>query len=521
MMERPDHINPWADKLQDVRIPDMQDAWRAMELRLDEDMPRKRGRDWRRWMLLIILLLLLIGVCNCPGLRHRYTEKDVRKDSVRKDIGKEGDGVDPVVAKGKVEVVGEGDEVQERLVTGEAVEKKGDSGEGRFGRGSEGADKGAVGGSGIGPAGRSGGVVGGEEVRDEGGRVDGSGKMKAGGGSSKREKIGGGANGSGRGSGQRVQGGAYSTGRRTKRGTGRIYERTLRDTVAGGDTDSVVVSSLDTSKGRDLARGRDSAATPKKILNKPAPAKQHTDSVAAANKKKDSLSSRTKGWMVGIGLNQFFTVGQQASSDFNSSGTTGRISDYIPVPMVRYYFSDKLFVQLEAQINTPQYTKKDLLAQQSNVDSLTVPNTRRQSTVTIKKLFYFNVPLSIHYSPVPNLSVGAGVQYSRLTNGVGLYEDKGLARRPGATDTLITSKVQSFKQDTLYQKMKTQELRMLLDISYKYKNFILGARYNRALRNYLDVKVSNTQITQARNSQLQIYIRYILWDGRKKTLLTK
>ncbi len=62
MMERPDHINPWADKLQDVRIPDMQDAWRAMELRLDEEMPRKRGGDWRRWMLLIILLLLLIGV---------------------------------------------------------------------------------------------------------------------------------------------------------------------------------------------------------------------------------------------------------------------------------------------------------------------------------------------------------------------------------------------------------------------------------------------------------------------------
>ncbi len=318
-----------------------------------------------------------------------------------------------------------------------------------------------------------------------------------------------------------MQRGAYNTGRRTKGGTGRIYDRTPRDTVAGGDTDSDAVSSLDTSKGQNVVRAHDSATTLKKALKQAAPAKPRADSVAAANKKKDSLSSGTKGWMAGIGLNQFFTVGQQASSDYNSSGTTGRISDYIPVPMVRYYFSDKLFVQLEAQINTPQYTKKDLLAQQSNVDSLTVPNTRRQSTVTIKKLFYFNVPLSIHYSPVPNLSVGAGVQYSRLTNGVGLYEDKGLARRPGATDTLITSKVQSFKQDTLYQKMKTQELRILFDISYKYRSFILGARYNRALRNYLDVKISNTLITQARNSQLQIYIRYILWDGRKKTLLAK
>ena len=73
MMERQDHINPWADKLQDIPVPEMNDAWKAMESLLEEEMPYRGKRDRRRWLLLIILLLLLIGVCNCPGRMRRYT----------------------------------------------------------------------------------------------------------------------------------------------------------------------------------------------------------------------------------------------------------------------------------------------------------------------------------------------------------------------------------------------------------------------------------------------------------------
>ncbi len=66
------HNNPWAEKLLQVSLPDSGEAWQAMERRLDEQLPRRWTRDSRRWVLLILLLLLLIGVCNCPGSRRLF-----------------------------------------------------------------------------------------------------------------------------------------------------------------------------------------------------------------------------------------------------------------------------------------------------------------------------------------------------------------------------------------------------------------------------------------------------------------
>jgi len=224
------------------------------------------------------------------------------------------------------------------------------------------------------------------------------------------------------------------------------------------------------------------------------------------------------GWVAGIGFNQFFSVGQQQKSDYNSGGTTGGIGDYLPIPMVRYYFSRKLFVQMEAQFNAPQFTKKDLVAGQSA--GVTLPSGQiQQNSVVVKKLFYFNLPVSIHYSPIKNLYAGAGLQYSRLSNGVGLYQDKVLV--PGGSDTVKAAKVYSFKGDSIYQKMRTNEFRVLLDLNYTYKRFIIGARYNQALSKFINVHISDTQVTQARNSSLQLYIRYILWDGRKRYVRIK
>jgi hypothetical protein len=228
-----------------------------------------------------------------------------------------------------------------------------------------------------------------------------------------------------------------------------------------------------------------------------------------------------KGWLAGIGLNQFFTVGQQQRSDYNSNGTTGGLSDYIPVPMVRYYFSRKLFVQMEAQFNTPQYTTKDLLANQSPKDSLTIPGNILRNSLYIKKLFYFNIPLSVHYSPVPNLYIGGGIQYARLTNGVALYKNTIQPIIGAGPDTTLSFKVQSFKNDTTFRKLRTNEFRLLLDLNYTYRRFVVGARYNRALSKFLNVRIATGEVSQSRNSSFQVYLRYILWDGRKKWLLPK
>jgi hypothetical protein len=263
---------------------------------------------------------------------------------------------------------------------------------------------------------------------------------------------------------------------------------------------------------------KDSLATP---IHKPV-VKDSTHKKPAAPPVEKPKTEKDNGWMVGIGLNQFFTVGGQQASSWNSGGITGTIGDYIPVPMVRYYFNEKLYVQLEAQFNTPQYTKKDLVIDESEPDS-TAAAVREVSSASINKLFYFNLPLSIHYEIYDNLDLGAGLQFSQLTNGIGNFTNSTSTYNYNNTGTTIDSSTQtqtqtkSFKGDSLYHEIKTNEFRFLIDGSYTYGHFILGLRYNQALSRFINVRIAATQqVTQARNSSLQLYLRYILWDGRKK-----
>jgi hypothetical protein len=264
--------------------------------------------------------------------------------------------------------------------------------------------------------------------------------------------------------------------------------------------------------------GAKQPASPKKNDSLSVPAKKplskdSTHKKPAAPPKEKEKTERNDGWMVGIGLNQFFRVGGQQASSFNSGGITGTLSDYIPVPMVRYYFNPKLYVQLEAQFNTPQYTKKNLVISQPPPDS-TGTLTRLQSSASIQQLFYFNVPLSVHYEVLDNLDLGIGLQFSRLSNAIGTFDSS--AYTLGSPDTVNATATKSFKGDTLYQRIKTEEFRFLLDASYTYKHFILGLRYNQALSKFINIQVAPGQVTQSRNSSLQLYLRYILWDDRKK-----
>src|SRR5580692_9459335 len=66
MIESRDDINPWTNKLREVKLPDINDSWEGMVTVLDREMPDSGRKGRRRWLLLVLLLLLLIGVCNCP-----------------------------------------------------------------------------------------------------------------------------------------------------------------------------------------------------------------------------------------------------------------------------------------------------------------------------------------------------------------------------------------------------------------------------------------------------------------------
>jgi len=468
-MERRYDINPWADKLSQVSLPDVGEAWKGMEMLLDKEMPVERKRDKRRWFLLILLLLLLIGVCNCPGRGRILGDRSVAP-APQGDKGlpaRTGGGLPDHGGEGQSDHGGEGhpDHMgRDTLVY---------------------ADKGIPG-------------------------YDGRGTEEYGQGSKEKGR---GTDRKNRGRGGKEGGG--SPGHRDKIvSRKRTHDHLLKQGEPGEEApktgsafgDTVIKQKrTDTLSGDGVPRKGSVNKTSAKPTPKPAEEKKQKE----------------KGWWtVGIGLNQFFTVGGQQASGYNSGGISGTLGDYIPVPVVQYHFNRKFYLQLEAQLNSPQYTKKDLVISRPPLDSLS-PVQKRQSTVFIKKLFYFNLPLSIHYNVYRGLNLGAGLQFSRLSNGFGLYQDQYLNSSTGSVDT-TTAVAKSVKGDSLYKRIKTDEFRFLFDASYTWKHFIFGMRYNQALSKFINVRITPGEITQGRNSSLQLYMRYILWDNRKKSVdLTK
>jgi hypothetical protein len=440
-----------------------------MEAILDREMPAGRRRDWRRWVLLVLLLLLLIGVCNCPG--RGWFSADTTKSRV--------------VVPSRVLVPSLG-----------LVPSRGGPSAPAPGHATPPA----------GVSGSSGGVstpVGEGATPATGSSQNANSTLKS--ATPDSEPV--------------LPDSKPLAGR-----TVTVKHRQLKPDRRGSqpDTSEPDASQPDASEPGTSQPG-DSIRSKSQRPGVPVPAVSPKKSNADSKNKKpppppkdQPEKERQDGWMVGIGLNQFFTVGSQQASSFNSGGITGTLGDYIPVPMVRYYFNPKLYVQLEAQINTPQYTKKNLVAVSTPVDSLGTTTGGAlitvQKTVSINKLFYFNVPLSVHYTVFDHLDLGAGLQYSRLTNGVGVFNNN---YNTGGTDSLSTE-TKSFKGDSVYKEIKTHEFRFLVDANYNWQHFIFGIRYNQALSKFIHVEISPGQITQARNSSLQLYLRYILWDGRKK-----
>ena len=265
-----------------------------------------------------------------------------------------------------------------------------------------------------------------------------------------------------------------------------------------------------TSAGQDTA-----TATKKNAPSLPAPTPRKDSLHKKKSPPPEEPKKKDHGWMIAAGLNQFFPIGGQQGSTFNSNGLTGTLSDYLPVPMVRYYINPRLYVQLEAQFNTPQATKKNLVISSPTPDTFYRPGNTIVSTASLRQLYYFNVPLSVHFQPWNNVNIGTGLQFSHLSNAIGDFDS---TITNIATSNVENSKAtKSFKGDSLYQHIKTNEFRFLLDVSYTYKHFILGLRYNQALSNFVNVQLATGQVTQSRNSSLQLYLRYIIFDSRKKT----
>lgn len=229
-------------------------------------------------------------------------------------------------------------------------------------------------------------------------------------------------------------------------------------------------------------------------------------------------TGENKNVVVGLTFPLAFPLSDQRVVAYNVNARANTISDYLPAPNIQYHFSQKSYLQAEVQFASPQYIEPALLFMKRY--ELGPGNYYRFVTTSVfaRKLYYFNLPLELHYSPFKNFYLGSGLQFSSLMSGVGYSEEKGYnSMGPNARDSVIRQSYFKFKNDTLSGRLNGNEVRVLLDANYYWKKFTVGLRYNQAVNSYINLQVNNNLPPYSeRNKTLQFYLRYNIWENRKK-----
>lgn len=212
----------------------------------------------------------------------------------------------------------------------------------------------------------------------------------------------------------------------------------------------------------------------------------------------------------GIAPYQNITVASQQTYRYNSAAGKNIIADYIPSPYLQLHVTNRVYLLSEFQFNTPQATPSLLLSHKA----FPVPsgNAGYTENIYLRKLYYFNMPVSFYYSPVKHFYIGSGMQFSSFNSGLADKEQR------SANNTLLRSETIKLKDDSLSSKINESEWRYLFDANYYYDRFMFGFRYSQALNNFVDLRVNNIlPPTQARNQAFQFYIRYnLVVSDRKK-----
>ena len=235
--------------------------------------------------------------------------------------------------------------------------------------------------------------------------------------------------------------------------------------------------------------------------------------------KKDSIQKKTPEkkkiyFSAGIGLQQQIPVGGQKANPYNIYGRKGSLGDYIPFLYVRLHREEKWFIDGGFRYGAPQSVKEVSYNTYSSVQIDTLQGqvniTTTTSTSSLKKTFYHQVPISFNYMVRPNLSLGAGLVYSRF---YGAVSEEEVRIKRNQVDSLASKKIVQVPSDTDSFFTKSQ-IQFLLQTEYQWKRLGLGLRYTKGLQPFLRY-ISNGQQKEERNQSLQVYLRFRIWKGKQ------
>lgn len=227
-------------------------------------------------------------------------------------------------------------------------------------------------------------------------------------------------------------------------------------------------------------------------------------------------------WAAGLSLNSGVSLNSQNRFNYNVNAKKGVLLDYIPSPYLQFHLNNYVYVQTELNLITPQYTPQ-LLIYRSNSEIAAQAGMSQQKSIYIQKMYYFNWPLSLHYSPISNLYFSGGIQFSSFQSGLASIEEKQYNTLTGADHpSSVYTNTLKFKDDSIAAKIAPNEWRWQVGAEYYWNRFSVGLRYNQSFKNAINTTVSPLlPPTVSRNQSMFLFVRYNLFESRRQNTLPK
>ena len=214
------------------------------------------------------------------------------------------------------------------------------------------------------------------------------------------------------------------------------------------------------------------------------------------------------------GLN--FAMGDQTVYRYTSSDGPDLLVDHLPGAYVRMYLGDRVYIDAGVRLYSPQYTRLQQIDSTGGPDTTYNPyqSTFKDTVVSLEKLYYTDIPLTVHYRVAAGLYVGGGLQYSRLWDGAAIQR---FDSRPYIGSSDVTSSG-NWNLDLKYDagalaRLRRSDWRVLLDVAYRWRRATLDLRYQQSLTSYVKPGQGGSS---PHNSALQLNLSYDIWRQRRK-----
>lgn len=239
------------------------------------------------------------------------------------------------------------------------------------------------------------------------------------------------------------------------------------------------------------------------------------------------IAHRGRGFSAGVGVNMEVPVGKQERSNVGFNGKKGTALDYLPSVFVQYHFNNRLSLRTGLQWMAPQYVRQYNMYEQY---SDAAANHYREDNITLRKLYYLTVPLTVQYKLSPRIQIGGGLEYARLKrslfeNEACLWQqDAGNWWKPWQDNSMsaVNSKLvnddapNATPLDTAAYSIKRTDWRLQLNASYQWKRLELGVQASSGISPYVNTTQKGYYNTPVRavNRSLQFYLHYTLFNRR-------